>query len=414
MHQGRKIQAMYDTITELRASGASWESISESYPEKSGEAWRSWYRRKTGSTTRLGKLVRTRVSERAAGGSWETNEWRPEDDYALSAQELREEFSVPGEFEPKRIRTTSGPNGVRWASAEWQRTTDQPPESIVKSLEALVDKIGRLAPPQRVSPVIPQGSKLFVPCLFDAHIGKLYANGEDLGSGYQAVAQRLVDTAIGRGFAFDGTLFVVGNDFGNADNFYGTTTMGTPQDNSGPWWTSVDVRVEAAISAVEAFLALGWVHVVMVPGNHDRYSNYWLGKVLDAFFANHPGVSIDSGPEPRKYFSWESTFFGFSHGNREKESEIPALMAVEGGVDFALAEHREFMFGHIHTNKRQFMMLGERNGVYLRWLPALTSADEWHTIEGYIGNRSAGIGLVYDKVDQLVDEFPVFLSSVSK
>jgi len=38
--------------------------------------------------------------------------------------------------------------------------------------------------------------------------------------------------------SYEKVLFVVGNDFVNADNLSGTTTHGTPQDNSGSWFKS--------------------------------------------------------------------------------------------------------------------------------------------------------------------------------
>ena len=137
--------------------------------------------------------------------------------------------------------------------------------------------------------------------------------------------------------------------------------------------------------------------MILVAGNHDRYSNTWLGKVIEAWFKNNSRVRVfNDGSQPRKYYLWKSNFFGLSHGNEENASLFPALMATESPELFAKADYREMFVGHFHQKRSAYYPLNENHGVTVRWMPALSAPDDWHKLKGYVGAKQQALGIIYN------------------
>jgi len=242
-------------------------------------------------------------------------------------------------------------------------------------------------------PLPPTDGNLLVPILFDAHIDKHSLIG---GKNYIEVVDEIVETALGLNLSIDRVLLVVGNDFGNTDNIQNNTTAGTPQHNNVHWARSIDIRCDYAVRAIERFSSVANTDVVMVHGNHDRYSNQWLGKVLEAWFKDNPRVSVDNTADSRKYYLWNENMFGFVHGNEETDYLLPALMATEAPKKWGNSTHREVFTGHFHRKRNAYYPLDEQNGMTIRWMPALSGLDDWHKLKGFVGNKRAGLGIIYD------------------
>jgi len=301
--------------------------------------------------------------------------------------QLRDQFGVSDDYVPKRIKTTTSGDKT-WYGAEWERQVVNEDK-----MEAVLEQIKQHAPTySEFTPLKPVGGNLLVPILYDAHVDKAALNG---GKTYIHVVQEMIETALGLGLQIDRVMFVVGNDFGNFDNVQGNTTAGTSQDNGYHWARAIDVRCRYAISAVEMFASVAPTDVIMVHGNHDRYSNQWLGKVLEAQFHNNQRVTVNNNHSPRKYYAWEANMWGFVHGNEENPAMLPAIMATEAAVQYAFASYREVFTGHFHRKQSAFYPLTEQNGLTIRWMPALSGVDDWHQLKGYVGARRAGLGVVY-------------------
>lgn len=306
---------------------------------------------------------------------------------------LREQFGISDEFIPRKIKTTSTDDKT-WYGAEWVR------EAITEDkLQDVLEVIKQHIPTYHDFTLLKDTGEtklsetLLVPILFDAHVDKSALNG---GKTYIQVVSEMIETALRMNIIPDRILFVVGNDFGNTDNVWNQTTAGTPQENAH-WARGIDMRVKFAVNAVEAFASVANTDVVMVHGNHDRYSNQWLGEVLSAWFRNNSRVTVNNAPDSRKYYRWKSNMFGFVHGNEETDYLLPALMATEAPQMWGQSVYREVFTGHFHRKRNAYFPLDEQHGMTIRWMPALSGLDDWHKLKGFVGARRAGLGIVYNQ-----------------
>jgi hypothetical protein len=304
--------------------------------------------------------------------------------------QLRQQFGVGDEYVPRKIKTTSTDDRT-WQSVEWTR------EAVSENhLEHILEQIAAHAPKYTEFKALEKtGKHLLIPIMYDAHIGKRLIDGTQ--ADYSEVAKRLVEKAIAMNYDIDRIMFVVGNDFGNTDNVQDNTTAGTPQDVNTHWANAIDIRCEQAVKAIETFASVAQTDVIMIHGNHDRYSNHWLGRVLDAWFKNNERVVVNNSADSRKYYGWNRNMWGLSHGNEENPQMYPALMAVESSGLFAQATNREMFVGHFHRKQSSYYPLTETNGVTVRWMPALSGPDAWHKLKGYVGAKQQALGIVYNE-----------------
>ena len=243
----------------------------------------------------------------------------------------------------------------------------------------------------------------------DAHFGKL-AWGEETGWGdydtsiaasryREAIATLMHRT---NHFNLSKILFVLGNDLFNADNKQNLTTKGTPQDTDSRYQKSFITVRRLVIEAILTLRQKCPVEVVMVPGNHDQLSTFHLGDSLECRFDSDPEVAINNAPSLRKHFGWGNTHILWTHGDREKISDLPLLMAAERKDLWYAAAFHEIHMGHLHK-----VWTDEKMGVRIRRLPSLSGTDAWHSESGYVGNIPSAEGYVYHRKEGIVD-MPVY------
>lgn len=273
-----------------------------------------------------------------------------------------------------------------------------------KALTAIVEDAGLEGPALPQKP-LESPRRLLELSIPDLHAGKL-AWGEETGTDYDTkIALTLFDRAVtkliesSRSWNCTDCLLVVGNDLFNVDNAQNQTTRGTPQD--------VDTRNQKVFQSVQAQIIRSIEHqlapmfhsvtVLIVPGNHDSQTAWFLGEVLRAYFRNCPGVTVQNPVSHRKYFRYGKTLLGFAHGDNEKPTDLPILMATEAKADYAETLHHEWHLGHIHRRKTiQFTGVWEERGCVVRFLPSLCGTDAWHSSKGYSLNQRAAEAFVWD------------------
>src|SRR5690606_31399347 len=128
-----------------------------------------------------------------------------------------------------------------------------------------------------IKPHKSQGTKLFVPCIFDLHLGKLAWNeetGEDYDikiaeNRFKEALEDLIEKA--SGYKFDKILFILGNDLFNSDSAfpYTATTGGTPQEDDIRWQKSFRLGVRLITEALIRLEKIAKVDVVTALSNHD-------------------------------------------------------------------------------------------------------------------------------------------------
>jgi len=240
-----------------------------------------------------------------------------------------------------------------------------------------------------------RGGHILVLSPADAHIGKgawAAETGADMGipEAVQAVresVEALTADALPLGIAE--IVLVIGNDFLQTDS-PGQTTSGTPVSTAGTYREAFAAARDLAIELVERLTTYAPVTVLCVPGNHDYLSVMHLSDVLAAWFRSAPDVTVDARPVNRKYFQRGRVLLGFTHGNEEKHSDLPQIMAHEQPQAWAASVCREWITGHFHKKaSRHFLPLTESGGVIVRTISALSRSDEWHSRKGYSSTPAA-------------------------
>jgi len=242
----------------------------------------------------------------------------------------------------------------------------------------------------------PRSDYLLEMAIFDHHMGKLCWEPE-VGENYDCqIAEELFYKASeslihqAKGFGVERILLPLGNDLLNVDNAVGTTTKGTRQDEDGRWQKTFARAKVMLLKTVERMATIAPVDVVMVAGNHDTERLFYLGEVLSAYFDKSKRVTVNNEPTKRKYFRYGANLIGFTHGNEEKKSNLPLIMATERSHDWAETTFREWHTGHFHhKSENHFQPVKEHNGIRERIIPSLTPADAWHKGMGYEGLRAA-------------------------
>lgn len=208
------------------------------------------------------------------------------------------------------------------------------------------------------------------------------------------------------------TLLVIGNDMLHFDNEAGTTTKGTPVDASARL-TDVYVRTFDMLRDVVLFLTrnVSAVDVVCMPGNHDRLTSWCLIHSLSSYFSTNEHVTVDVSATPRIYYRHNEVLLGFTHGDREKTSELPMLMAGERAADWGATRYREWHLGHLHHTRAKHVgtvahtpMAVEDGGVIIRHFPSLSAVDAWHAGRGYVHALRRAVGMLWDGQYGLMSE----------
>lgn len=238
----------------------------------------------------------------------------------------------------------------------------------------------------------PKDPKLAELVLMDIHLGMLswrYESGTDwdlhiADGAVRASVNGLLDEAAGQ--SISEFLVPIGNDFYHTDVTVkgkgGATNAGTPQDVDGRWQKAFNMGYDLMVWTIDRLLEIAPVKLVVVPGNHDKTKAWYLGEILQARYHAEPAVTVDNRPTPRKYHRHGNTLLGFCHGDGEKPTDLPNIMAQEAREAWGKCRFQEWHMGHWHHD-----WVKEQKGVTLRYLPPITPADNWHSEQGYVGNH---------------------------
>lgn len=200
-------------------------------------------------------------------------------------------------------------------------------------------------------------------------------------------------------------IYVIGGDLLNMDTFHGTTTNGTQVDN--------EQRSQKAYE--DAFNAMYWsinylaefthdLHVVYLPGNHDRLSSYHLAHALSKCFKDDR-VKFDVDYAERKVITYGNNFFAFEHGDVTKKN-TPLVYATEFAKDWGSTTYRTCYTGHFHSKKTiEFVTENEHHGFSVKHLPSLCKSDYWHYHNKFTGAKRQAVMELHDKEKGKISEF---------
>lgn len=266
---------------------------------------------------------------------------------------------------------------------------------------------------KKLSPKVPKKKyeyrdsdpKMLEITVFDLHYGKV-AWHEETGENYNLeTASRRFEESIEYHLDFfkhkniEKILLPIGNDYFNSDKAfpYNSTTSGTPQEEDTRWQNTFKKGKELLIKVINRLTEVAPVEVIVIPGNHDYERSYYLGDTLESWFHNDENVTINNSPSPRKYFLYGKNLLGFTHGNNEKISSLPVIMAQEVPHLWAKSIYREVHLGHLHHKKEiKYHSTEEYQGVILRYMSSMSGTDSWHHRKGYTGATKNSEAFLWD------------------
>lgn len=238
---------------------------------------------------------------------------------------------------------------------------------------------------------------------FDLHLGKIGIKGDEYS--LEIARTRMIDALKhllkrASGFCVDKILFVVGNDFLNSDGDFpiAATTKGTPQSNTDTGMQMYRAGRKLIVECVEMLVEYADVHIVVIPGNHDRESMMHIGDALEMFYENNENVSVDNSDSMMKAYKYGRCLIVNDHGDGPKLINLPGIVSQRYRDVWSEVKYVEVHRGHLHTNKSYKMQaVEELNGLTVRNLSSMSATDDWHDMKGYVGNVKKASAFVWSK-----------------
>ena len=242
---------------------------------------------------------------------------------------------------------------------------------------------------------------------FDLHLGKIGIKGDEYS--LEIAETRLFDAIDhllyrAQGYNIDKILFIIGNDFLNSDKDWPipATTRGTPQFNSDYHIDIYRAGRKMLIKAILYLQKISPVHVMVVPGNHDRESMMHLGDTVQLYFENNDNVVVDNGDSLMKMLVYGKNMVIADHGDGTKIASLPAVISQRYKNSWSDVDFVEVHRGHLHTNKSaKFAAIEELAGITVRNLSSMSATDYWHDSKGFIGNIKKAQSFLYHRINGL-------------
>jgi predicted phosphodiesterase len=247
--------------------------------------------------------------------------------------------------------------------------------------------------------------------IFDLHLGKM-AWYEETSNNYDLkIACSLFDECIdyfienSKNYNIERIVLPIGNDFFNSDRShpYNSTTAGTPQEEDTRWQKTFRTGRQLIVNNVNKLQQIAPVDIIMIPGNHDFERNFYLGDSLEGWFYNNPNINVDNTASPRKYYKYNNVLIGYTHGNEEKITSLPLVMAQEKPIEWSLTKFREFHLGHWHRKKEiKYIPIEEHEGVIIKFMSSLSAVDAWHNKKSYTTSKRSAEAMIWDSQKGLI------------
>lgn len=297
--------------------------------------------------------------------------------------------------------TTKDKNGDAQKSTNhaFMITLTVKPIQRILTIDIIKEALSELKP-QKIDSIkhVPGDYMLEIP-IVDFHLG-LLSWDDETGESYDLkIAEKLYkDTILDivsrikqYRLSIDKILFPIGQDFFNSDTTTNTTTRGTILDSDTRWAKMYQKGVELLAWSIEQLRNVAPVHVLHIPGNHDKMLSYCAVMTMQSHFRNADDVYVDVSPKPRMYVQYYDNLIGYSHGETDKK-RIKTLMQIEAPKEWGNTKFREFHLGHLHTESVE-----EDGGIIFRRISTIKMTDAWETDMGFVGSVHKAQAFVWDK-----------------
>jgi uncharacterized membrane protein YkoI len=247
------------------------------------------------------------------------------------------------------------------------------------------------------------GNILIVP-IADLHYG-LYSDEYSTGNNYNLkIAEELYYHTLNdiilrvKDKSFEKVLFILGNDFINMDNINGTTTKGTPQDNSGLYFEIINNAIQLAVNGIDLLTTIAPVDVLYVSANHDLHTMFGVMQTLKAWYKDNHNINIDDSPLPRKYYKYGKVLIGLSHNLKIKDAL--KIITSEAKDKWSDCNHMIWMLAHLH----QQMNYEKQGYLEIMRLPTISGWSRWTNQMGYIQSEKKNKSFIINEELGITDE----------
>ena len=283
--------------------------------------------------------------------------------------------------------------------------------NIKKVKQSIIEDLANLSPKvkqkDRVRPDDRNDLHLLEISAFDLHIGKIGIKGDEYS---MEIAEKRLSNAVehllyrAQGYYIDKILFIVGQDLLNSDGDWPipSTTKGTPQFNTDFHIDMYRTARKLMIKTINMLCEIANVHVMVIPGNHDRESIMHLGDLLELYYENNDNVKVDNSDCLMKALPYGNNLIISDHGDGPKTNDLPGIISQRFKNLWSNVTYVEVHRGHYHTNKAmKLQAIEELNGITVRNLSSMAATDYWHDAKGFIGNIKKAQAFIYNRQNGL-------------
>lgn len=228
--------------------------------------------------------------------------------------------------------------------------------------------------------------------LQDIHVGK-----EILDKGTKAIeksVQDCVESLVYRSYHsnnIEKIIFVLGGDLLNMDTYLGTTTSGTPVENSISAYEAYQIAFDLMFWCVN-FLRQHCkeLEVVYIPGNHSRLTEAHVAYSLSKTIVSED-IKWNVEYSERKVITYGNSMICLEHGDFNIQRSF-YVFATEFAKEWGSSKYRICYTGHTHKERKiDYKTTDELNGFTLKTLPSLSNIDKYHKEGKWTENKRGGI-----------------------
>ncbi len=239
------------------------------------------------------------------------------------------------------------------------------------------------------------GSLVLEAILADIHVANESLSHNELIERVRHVVFEIKRRTVG--LQLEEIILVQLGDIFHFDGYGRQTTSGTQVTSNGNYQDMFDKGVDLMIWVLDELSLITKVKMVNLFGNHDKVTSYALARTLGAYYKDNPNVIIDTTHDVIKFIEIGVNGVALIHGDMPKQNIYNVFSTDKAGRElFGRTTYFENHVGHLHHE-----ISLDKNGVITRWIPSITTPDEWHLANGYRGAKQGTQCFLWDKLNGL-------------
>lgn len=308
---------------------------------------------------------------------------------------LFDEFNLdPKRYEIKKYTPSYVKGRFKvWARFEKRNYNPYDEEEVIERYEKLLQSIGSLKlPTVRKIDV----DNILVINLADVHWNKLPFMGFDgdyLANFEQMIYDKVSEIVMhSKSMPISRAVITIGHDFFQTNDGRGTTKKGTSVSNVMEYKDMFDYGVRILANAVNLVAQHYIVDAYYVLANHDNDAGWHAARELKLLFKNTQHINVIADKTPFHYIEWGNTLIELVHENLVS-GKGRSSMTIVAREAWGRTKYHYSIGGHLHGE----FTTREGNGIVTMGSRALSDTDEWHYLNGYLGNIRGVQSYVFNK-----------------